>query len=229
MTNMPGSWEALNLATAMAKRAGLFTGWHFLICRPNLAELEAVVNLALGHGVDMVSILRLVNQGRAALNAKELEVSPREFSVLLRRFSTIKAKVGSRISMRAGCPVDFFFLWTPGAAPRVCKAGVDRCLVEPNGEVIPCAAFKGLPEFACGNVRDPGGLIGIWNRSNALTRFRAVREGFATSVCNCPRSSECQGRCAAQRFYSYGDLMQGPDPLCPRGVALPDALRSTAA
>lgn len=123
--------------------------------------------------------------------------------------------------VKVGSHLDFTFLLDK-SKPKACTAGITKCLVEANGNIIPCAVFKGMTDkeennFVAGNVRKEG-LIAAWNKSAVFGKFRDF-DPMKLQNCNmCGYVSICKGRCPAQRIYDHGDFYIGPDNYCPKEI-----------
>jgi radical SAM protein with 4Fe4S-binding SPASM domain len=131
-------------------------------------------------------------------------------------FSMIeKYRDDKSIEFKIGCPLDFGFVFRKSNVAVPCASGISRCAVRPNGNVIPCPAFKDSAEFIAGNV-NLHDLSRIWNRSSVFKSIRNFDCKRLRGLCTkCPFLDACKGRCHAQRYSSYSDLYEGPDPYCP--------------
>lgn len=213
ITATPNSWQRSVELTLTLKEAVPFVGWSFVITKLNLCDFSKVVELAKVYKVDMINFLRLVPQGRAAINRSQLEISSSQFQRFLKRFIKI-AKITETPKLRLSSPCNFLFLYDPSITPGVCEAGRKSCTIEANGVVLPCPAFEDLPMFIAGNIREQS-LIEIWKKSKVFSEIRefGVRD---ENFCGCEFFEICKGRCLAQRYYEFGKLECGPDPICPR-------------
>ncbi|MEW6417220.1 MAG: radical SAM protein [Nitrospirota bacterium] len=216
ITGVPGSFGNAIKTTKALKAHNLYVGWHFPLLSVNKGYFTKVVSNAIDLKVDMLSVLRLVPQGRAK-SFPNLFLTDREMSDFVQFLYIISKSFHDNIKIRAGCPINFFFLFDPIERPQKCKAGITEALVEPNGTVIPCAAFKGLKYFA-GNVKEKS-FTEIWNYSQVLSFLRALKDEPLNGKCSsCYFGESCRGRCLAQRIIRYGDCHTGPDPICPLGI-----------
>jgi mycofactocin radical SAM maturase len=110
----------------------------------------------------------------------------------------------------------FFHLSGYGSALpglSLCGAGRVVCLIDPVGDVYACP-FAIHPSFLAGNVRDPGGFAGVWQRSELFARLRRPQAGGACESCSAFGS--CRGGCMAAKFFT-GLPLSGPDPECVKG------------
>ncbi|MDR1037567.1 MAG: SPASM domain-containing protein [Deltaproteobacteria bacterium] len=62
----------------------------------------------------------------------------------------------------------------PGPAPSGrCAQPFKRLMVRHDGSVLPCCDLSGIP-LALGDVREPGGLGGVWNGERMASLRKAV-------------------------------------------------------
>src|SRR5262245_60960225 len=95
----------------------------------------------------------------------------------------------------------------------LCGAARVVCRIDPVGDVYACP-FAIHPSFLAGNVRDPGGFAGVWQRSEL---FRGLRRQQAGGACeSCSAFGSCRGGCMAAKFFT-GLPLDGPDPECVKG------------
>ncbi|WP_216895557.1 mycofactocin radical SAM maturase [Nocardia alni] len=117
----------------------------------------------------------------------------------------------------------FFHLNALGSSPipglNLCGAGRVVCLIDPVGDVYACP-FAIHDEFLAGNVRDPGGFESVWRTSELFAELRQPQTGGACTSCSA--YDACQGGCMAAKFFT-GLPLDGPDPECVRGNAVPVA------
>jgi pyrroloquinoline quinone biosynthesis protein E len=178
---------------------------------PNIDEIDEYVKLAEFLKLDNVSLLRFVKQGRG--REKVVLLNNDE---ILHLFPLIeKYKDKPSIEFKAGCPLDFGFLYKKGRPATPCTSGISRCVIRPNGNVVPCPAFKDSAEFIAGNVNKDS-LIDMWMRSPVFRKLRHFDHKKLRDMCaTCHFLDICRGRCHAQRYHSNGNLLDGPDPYCP--------------
>ncbi|NPA69435.1 MAG: radical SAM protein [Crenarchaeota archaeon] len=192
---------------------GIRVGVHFLVTRLNYREVCKIVETVHKLGVFMVSLLRLVPQGRARENRKILELSREEWLEFYRLDLQLLEKYGNLI--RNGCPINWLFLIREDLAyrypPPKCAAGETHIAIEPDGSVIPCSAFKDLRHiYSFGNVYKQK-LVDILN-SEERERFLKIKHHEIPEKCRkCRHFTYCGAKCIAQRIYN--DIKQ-PDPLC---------------
>lgn len=217
-----GSYSSVLKSIKSAIEAGLWVGAHFVPMKINYHDFRAVAELSMKLNINEVAVLRFVCQGRGKTNKDRLEFNQAEFNQFLNEVVSIRREVGTKLKIRTGCPMNFCSMVDRSITPVQCKAGISTLLISYDGTAVPCPAFKHAPQFAKGNIFRQS-LRSIWNDSAELEQLRSL-DVSKIAVCNsCSESNYCQGRCVAQRFYTYGTIYQGPDPLCPFQSANPNA------
>jgi radical SAM protein with 4Fe4S-binding SPASM domain len=213
LTKTSGSFEQAINFIKDCKAKGKWVGTHLIPLSLNIDEIEEYFELAKFLNLDNISILRFVQQGRGKINFLSLNYD--EISQLFSKIE--KYRQSEKPEFKVGCPLDFGFIFKKGRSAIPCTAGISRCVVRPNGNVVPCPAFKDVDDFVAGNVKHDS-LVNIWNASPVFKKFRSLRQKKTQGVCSsCSFWETCRGRCPAQRRISYGKIHDGPDPYCPLG------------
>jgi pyrroloquinoline quinone biosynthesis protein E len=209
-----GSFRRTSLFAREVVRAGIYVGVHFVPVGPNFDNMDDLVTYCGDLGVDQVALLRFVPQGRGKEHADILTLNEEETLHLADLLYELQNKKSSLV--RVGSHLDFSFVFDEKHQPQRCKAGISKCLVTSQGEVFPCAAFKGLKKFVAGNVnRDT--LADLWINSRVFRELRQFDYKKLKGPCeSCRHLKKCRGQCPAQRFYKWQDLYMGPDPYCPK-------------
>jgi radical SAM protein with 4Fe4S-binding SPASM domain len=208
----PGSFVSAKTLISKLVDQNHYVGVHFVPMVSNLEEIEGVVKLAISIGVQEIGVLRFVPQGRGRYSKDSQMLSPEEIARLVEELVRIKNKYS--IDIRVGSHLDFLFL-IDGKRAKECKAGKEKCLVGPNGDVIPCAVFKDLDGYVAENIRKKT-IQEIWKTSSVFAQFREfVPKQLSGSCSVCKHLSKCKGRCPGQRVYDYNNFYRGPDRCCP--------------
>lgn len=185
----------------LAKNIDIDVEVHFVLMRKNKDELDEVIKLSKDLGVNRLSILRLVNQGRCI---NDLELSGSECTKIL-----AKVKPSYYMPIRLGTP--FNCITHSGSK---CTAGDNKLLISASGEVFPCESFKWLKGNCFNmNIKDDS-IKDIWDNSILLKSIRTAKESRITICSTCKDFKSCHGGCMGQRLKAYNDLSRGPDPLC---------------
>ena len=212
ITNVEGSFKILHESISTAKNNELCVGTHFVPMKTNLYDIENTLNMCRNNDINELAILRFVPQGRGLTNKEYLDVSQQEFNYLIQKLKDL-INTYPDFNLRTGCPLDFVSLYDDSIKTYYCKAGKCTCSISPDGNVLPCPAFKDLPEFIAGNIHSKE-LSDIW--INKFHEFRNFHYNKIYGPCQgCKHLQKCQGRCIAQRYLKYKSIYSGPDPACP--------------
>jgi mycofactocin biosynthetic radical S-adenosylmethionine protein MftC len=203
-----GSFARALAAMALLSRHGVAFKINATVTRANVAELDELYALARSHGAEL-RLTRLRPTGRGAEVWRALR-------------PTHAQNRGLYEWLRAHPDVltgDSFFhlsaLGAPTAGLNMCGAGRIVCCVDPVGTVYACP-FTLAPEFAAGNVRDPGGFAAIWREAPLFAHLRGWEPGGGCAACGAYDS--CHGGCMAVKHFT-GRPLDAPDPDCVFDVA----------
>lgn len=213
ITRKKGSFKRVVKSIEIMKSAGCWVGVHFVPMKPNYSKLRDVIHLCHDLGVDEIGLLQFVPQGRGLVNRQSLELSRKEFKEFTQDVTEL-TYIHKNPHIRVGRPADFRRLLDSSITKQVCNAGVSRCLITPDGNVVPCPAFKQHQNSVAGNVKSES-LANIWFNSHVWKEFRGFDYTQMNEPCKgCEHLYWCQGGCRAQRVLEYGDMYKGPDPHC---------------
>ncbi len=136
ITQTPRSYNYLFTSLKDCLRAGIECEINFVPTRVNINEFEGVVELAEEYGLQRVSILRFVPQGRGLQNRQELELCREEEDSFVERLLRLRENMS--VDIRTGSPFNGI---VPGNEV-LCRAGTGKVVVQANGNVLPCEVFK---------------------------------------------------------------------------------------
>ncbi len=217
ITTYTGSYNKTIETVEYCLSIGLEAEFHFVPFSYNYQALTGIVKKAHQLGVERVSVLRLVPQGRGA----EEKSGQLNHSQNIELLKTIKKLRRDGHDIRLGSPYNFLMLRDH---PQCCSA-IDRLTVGPELRISPCDAFKHIspedidvsPEFS--NLNDSS-LLECWEKSEYLGAVRKyLTTDFADTCQACQNLNSCVSGCMAQKYYEYGDLRKRPDPMCLLGNA----------
>jgi len=184
-------------------KLGLKTEIHFVPTKQNYFELPGVLDISKNLGVDKISILRFVPQGRGKENRKSLELDYEDLIKLNKIFLDFRKY---RDFVRIGSPFNPFLLSTN----YICTAGINRITIRYDGLVFPCEAFKFLPENEEIDIRKFS-LKRIFYDSSIFKEVKTYHKIFLNSSCkSCSGFSICGGGCPAQKILNSTNI----DPIC---------------
>lgn len=181
----------------------------------NYKQLTGVVELAKNNGVETVSVLRFVPQGRGTLIKDKDTLSNQQNKELIKIIKEIR---DSGFNIRTGSPFNVLLL---NDEPK-CMAGRDRMIVAPDLSIYPCDAFKQIPAVqikvpVVASSLEKDNLEECWKNSSYLNAVRKAILSPAKDPCDsCPMYANCLSGCLAQRFLKYNTLESRRDPACLR-------------
>lgn len=211
-TNDPirGHGAYLRARRAMERLAARSVGFKInsVVTRQNASQLDALYALARGYGAELrLTRLRPSGRGTAVWQAmRPTHAQNRQlYDWLLAHPDVMTGDSFFHLSAY-GKPVDGL---------NLCGAGRIVCCVDPLGDVYACP-FVLAPEFAAGNVREPGGFSRLWRHSPLFKHLRSWQVGGSCQSCNA--YNLCHGGCMAAKFFT-GRALDDPDPDCVFGDA----------
>lgn len=118
-----------------ARTIGLKVEVHFIPMKQNYREFLDIVECLEIAGINKISVLNFVPQGRGKENQEELMLNQEE----LKKFSEIikKAKESYNVNIRIGIPLN-------KKISNFCNAGTEKLDIKYDGTILPCPAFKEL-------------------------------------------------------------------------------------
>ena len=206
-----GTHAATLAALGNALRTRVPVEIHFVAMRRNFRDLPGLVVLADSAGVERVSVLRFVPQGRGRTIAERDGLVVHELQELAEMITSLRAHY-PQLTIRAGSPFNIL-----GIGNTPCNAAQDVLIVNHRGDIFPCDAFKNVryadPHF--GSVLDKS-LNDVWQQSAFLNQVRAVLASEKGDTCSsCTQSASCQSGCLAQKVIRGGwSAATGVDPDC---------------
>lgn len=206
-----GSHAATTIAITNAISTDVPVEIHFVAMRRNYRDLGGVVGLANSWGIERVSVLRFVPQGRGRNIAKSDDLTStelRELASLIEQFRSSHPN----IKIRAGSPFNIL-----GIGHTPCNAAQDVLVINHRGEIFPCDAFKNVrfAEPVYGSILTAS-LRDVWKSSEFLLRVRTTLAEQSPEPCSsCNWASTCQSGCLAQKVIRGGwATAHEPDPAC---------------
>lgn len=217
ITRKKESYQATLKAIYAAQKNGIIAEIHFVAMQMNYLRLPQIVKLCKSLGVERVSVLRFVPQGRGKSLCNQGVLNKQQNNELRKTIIDLR-KAGYNI--RTGSPWNVLWL---NDNPR-CMAAQDRMIVAPDLRVYPCDAFKQV-EFESISPNDKYSIIvdntleECWERSEYFNKIREKQCSLPNKPClNCDKYNSCKSGCLAQKYLHYGNLDQNPDPICIRGI-----------
>lgn len=222
VTGVPGSYSNTIESIRSLKSTTIPIGVHFVPTNLNFQELDKLQELSKHLGVETLAVLRFVPQGRGSVNKKDLDLSASALNEL--KLLILKEVNTPNSIIHVGRPFGLLFKGESIYKKEDCDAGVSRCLITPDGRVVPCPAFKSnsVSWTTMGNILNKS-LVEIWNDSSKWANIRSFNCDNIDEPCeSCHDCQACKGGCKAQRLLKYDSLYGAPDPICnKRSVSIP--------
>ncbi len=217
ITRKKDSYKATIESIKVARKNRIIAELHFVAMKSNYKRLTQVIELGKTIGIERVSVLRFVPQGRGKILSSQEVLSKQQNNELRENIITLR-KAGYNI--RTGSPWNVLWL----NDNPMCMAAQDRMIVAPNLRVYPCDAFKQV-EFEEIAPNDQYSIIEnetleeCWKKSGYFNKIREKQSDLPSIPCvNCDKYNNCKSGCLAQKYLFYGNLDQNPDPICIRGI-----------
>lgn len=210
LTRVAGSFFTTMEAIQRTLDTRILTEVHVVPTAINFAEIDDMVRLFASMGIKRVSWLRFVPQGRGELNRDMLQLTKEQ----LRRLAHARIELQQmypEVEIRTGSP---FNILCP-QSPTPCVAGLSVLAVRPDGQIVPCDAFKQFRSpYRSSSILDHS-LLEVWQKSDLLNEVRRIHESRYSHQCrSCPAYSRCHSGCLAQNAIAAGRLVDGKDPDC---------------
>jgi radical SAM protein with 4Fe4S-binding SPASM domain len=206
-----GTHSATIIALQNATASGCPVELHFVAMKRNFRDLPGVVRLASETGLERVSVLRFVPQGRGRGIAEREDLDSADLRALASSITQLRLQY-PEIRIRAGSPFNILDI---GHSP--CNAAQDVLVINHRGDIFPCDAFKNVryAEPLYGSVLS-NPLKEVWQKSQFLQKVRDILSEEKLEPCaGCAISGGCQSGCLAQKVIRKGwTASREPDPSC---------------
>jgi putative heme d1 biosynthesis radical SAM protein NirJ2 len=195
------------------KKAGLPFQIHTTIMDWNQDEVCDIIDFSVKIGAVACYLFFLIPVGRGKfLEETALEVV--EYEKLLMTIMEKQKQVP--IDIKPTCAPQFIRVASQMDVKtrfqRGCLAGLSYCIIDPLGNVRPCAYMT----QEAGNVREEP-FDEIWKNSRLLNHLRT--QHYKGTCCGCTYEKECGGCRARAGYYHEGDYM-AEDSYCAYGKQL---------
>ena len=213
ITRKRNSFKNTIEAIGACKEYGITSEIHFVALASNYFRLSDVVELAKNNGVNTISVLRFVPQGRGALIEQKDTLTKKQNLELIHIIQSIRE---TGFSIRTGSPFNVLLL---NNTPK-CMAAIDRLIIAPDLKVYPCDAFKQIDATEVSSPVVASDLSNhtlkeCWQSSSYLNAVRASISSLPGEPCkSCDLYERCRSGCLAQKFLKYKTLSSHCDPAC---------------
>jgi radical SAM protein with 4Fe4S-binding SPASM domain len=211
ITRKVDSFDKTLSAINLLNKAGIKTEIHFVALKNNYSKLARIVDLANNNGVNSISVLRFVPQGRGSLIKSQ--ILDRHDNLELKKQIEELRKNNNRI--RTGSPWNFLFL----NSPPECLSAIDRMIISPDLDIFPCDAFKGINKSIFSSADEYSNIKNhsvedCWKYSYYFNYIREKKEDYCKKCTECVSFSLCNSGCIAQKCaFDYTNI-KSPDPSC---------------
>ena len=118
-----------------ASISGIETDVHFIPMKLNYKEIVDLLELLEIAGINNISLLKFVPQGRGRCNSSELMLTDDEMNEFMSLLDIAKSRFSGNV--RIGIPLQ-------GENTHLCNAGLEKLDIKFDGTILPCPAFKEL-------------------------------------------------------------------------------------
>ncbi len=204
---LPGTFQKTIEGIKNCREAGLKFQIHTTVIDWNYDEIEDITDMAIELGASAHHVFFLVPTGRA-VSLTENIMKAEKYEQLLQRIVEKQKEVP--IELKPTCAPQFMRIAKQKGVEmrfqRGCIAGISYCLINPRGDVQPCAYL----DIKLGNVREIP-FTEIWKNNPILEELRTMNYTGACGVCK--YKGICGGCRARVAYYHDGDYM-AEEPWC---------------
>jgi len=204
---MPGAFQKTIEGIKNCREIGLRFQIHTTVMDWNYDEIEEITDMAIEIGAAAHHIFFLVPTGRAVSLTKHM-LQAEKYEQVLQRIVEKQKEVP--IELKPTCAPQFMRIAKQKGVEmrfqRGCIAGIAYCLINPKGDVQPCAYL----DIKLSNVRETP-FTEIWKNHPLLKELRTMKYTGACGVCK--YKGICGGCRARAAYYHDGDYM-AEEPWC---------------
>ncbi len=181
----------------LLRERGVRVKLNTLLLDLNIAEREAMVELALALGAEYEQVFKISPDDDGVDKAGRHQLSRQQITDAL-------VADGTPFAPRVRTPES-----------RTCSVGLSSCLISPYGEVFPCQELR----IPAGNLREQP-FAQIWREAPILVELRRRHTVRFLPDCQvCPINAYCEGRCSGLAWKESGDLYAGHTLACQQAQA----------
>ncbi len=204
---LPGAHAKKLAAARLVREAGLPLTVNAVMHRQNLAQLPAIIDLAVELGAGRLEVAHVQYYGWALKNRAAL------IPTLDQLDEATRIVEGAAERLRGVLVIDYVIPDYYAERPKKCMGGWARQFfnIAPDGKVLPCHAAASLTGLSFDSVRDHA-IRWIWQESPALRRYRG--SDWMSEPCrSCEYREIDWGGCRCQAFALTG-AAENTDPAC---------------
>jgi radical SAM protein with 4Fe4S-binding SPASM domain len=195
-----GSWEKAVRAIKSLRDEGVLVQVNTTVTQQNYDQIDDIMSLVEGFGVENFHLFFLVPTGRGV---KLADISPSKYESMIR--TTFAKTAKHKLNVKPSCAPQFMRIaksmgldmsrWIRG-----CIAGLYYCRVYPNGDITPCPY---LP-IKLGNIREKS-FKEIWFNSEIFKKMRDF-DALKGKCGICEHRDICGG-CRARAYGLSSDFI----------------------
>ncbi len=197
------------------KKAGIITGVDCVVTSNNLEHIVGFVRFLDKLGVDYFTLLKLKPGALTEEEFLRLSPDPKEYAKVIRKIAEIQDEINIKVTLDCGSINVMQMAFTDQELKTVpvlgCPVGHTQIVINPDGDVYPCAALLGK-EFLLGNVLKDD-LEKIWLENPILKELRQVKKNIKEPCKSCKHLDICRGGCRGIAWKLLKDKW-APDPTC---------------
>ena len=202
-----GAWDGAVQGMLNCEEVGLPFQIHTTVMDWNQHEITDITDYAIKIGAKAHHVFFLVPTGRAQ-NIENESLRANEYEKLIRTIMLKQKETGFEI--KPTCAPQFMRIAGEMGINlrfgRGCLAGTHYCIINPVGDVQPCAYL----EIKAGNVRNVP-FSEIWRESELFKELRTMN--YKGKCGECKYTVKCGGCRARAAYYNSGDYM-AEEPWC---------------
>jgi len=212
ITGMEGSFNKTLSSIKYTLSNDFLSEIHFVPLRINYKELIPLTELITKVGINKISVLRFVPQGRGA-EKKDFILNKKQNLELKTDILHLR-KTG--YSIRTGSPLNYLLL----DDQPVCTSGINKIVIAPDLSLYPCDAFKQIQSdrmvgYDKYSSLKTSSLERCWRESKYLNEIRRILNSKYKEPCqSCHHINICRSGCLAQNILSDNSLKNAIDPSC---------------
>lgn len=176
----------------------------------NYDKAEETMDHFISLGASQVRFNPILFLGRASLHWDDVGIKAEDYFIFMKnilnyyRDNELSVKEANLEKMIRNITVktrDFRCMRSP------CGGGYDYIVVDPKGDLYPCAQFNHVKELCMGNINDVNGSIGSCFMNNEITREMRSRTVNNIGQCKgCTWRHFCGGGCSLDPYIRHGTL-----------------------
>lgn len=212
ITRISGSFEQTINSIKDCIKVDIQAEVHFVAVSQTFRELKDVAYFCKEIGINKISVLRFVPQGRGSLFSQGILNKSENIELINIIYNLRK----SGFDIRTGSPFNILLI---NKNPE-CYAAKNRMVIAPDLRIYPCDAFKqihaeDIADTLNNSILTNNTLEYCWNNSLYFNMIREALEQPSGEPCDkCLNYNSCKTGCLAQKFLQYRTLKKIPDPAC---------------